>query len=92
MPTTSRGHPDRHQDAHTLTASQTSRLSFLKFVVLGSLLVPLLAVSGGAAVLGEEPAQSAQVVQAPPAIILALLGVGLVALAVGRRVLKTARG
>lgn len=77
-----------------MTATQRSRISFLTLVVLGTLGVPLLAYSAGAAVFTTTPAEDAHLartlVDAPPPIVLVALGLLMISAAVARRNRKMA--
>ncbi len=79
-----------------MTATQRSRISFLTLVVLGTLGVPLLAYSAGAAVFSTSAADDADMartlVDAPPPIVLVALGLLMISAAVARRYRKIAAG
>ena len=78
----------------TLTSSQTSSLGFLRLILLGTLLVPVLAATGGAEIFTAEagPATASTEplipLQAPPHVFMAILGVALISFAVASRVRK----
>jgi len=78
-----------------VTSTQTSSLGFLRLILLGALLVPILAASGGAeiftAAVPAPESAGARLLAAPPHYLMGLAGVLLVAFAVGRRVTKSSR-
>lgn len=80
----------------SVTKNQTSSLGFLRLILLGALLVPILAATGDAEILGASMpvpvSDGVRLLQAPPHHLMGLLGVLLVAFAVGRRVAKGSRG
>ncbi|GJM21579.1 MAG: hypothetical protein DHS20C15_14940 [Planctomycetota bacterium] len=79
-----------------MTSTQTSSLGFLRLILLGALLVPILAATGDAEIFTAEmpvpESDSARILSSvPPHYLMGLAGVALVAFAVGRRVTKSAR-
>ena len=78
-----------------MTSTQTSSLGFLRLILLGALLVPILAATGGAEIFTATTpvaaAETPRLLAAPPHYLMGLLGVALVAFAVGRRVTKSSR-
>lgn len=77
---------------HIVTAPQKSRISFLTFIVMGTLAVPALAFTAGAAMFSPENSQqlAGPILQAPPPVVLVALGLLMVAGAVTRRNRKSA--
>lgn len=79
-----------------MTATQRSRISFLSLIVMGTLAIPALALSAGAAVFSSpvSDAEKARVagplLDAPPPVVLVALGLLMVAGAVARRHRKNA--
>jgi hypothetical protein len=74
-----------------VTTTQRSRLGLLLLVIFGTIAVPTFAATtSGVNLFGSElPRTGDQLLSAPPPIVFVVLGVSMVAWAVGRRHLKS---
>ena len=75
-----------------MTTTQRSRLGLLRLVIFGAIAVPAFAATtSGVGFFGADGGteSGSQLLTAPPPVIFVVLGVGMVAWAVGRRHLKS---
>ena len=73
-----------------MTTTHRSRLGLLRLVLFGAIAVPAFAAgTAGVDFFVEAPKTTAQLVTAPPPVLFVVVGVAMVAWAIGRRHLKS---
>jgi hypothetical protein len=72
-----------------VTTTHRSRLSLLRLVLIGTIAVPAFAASTGAVDVFGASGHEKDLVTAPPPVLFVVVGVAMVAWAIGRRHLKS---